>query len=71
VDGDLTDPPVVVHAGSELGVGRLVDPREETRAPIVRPIGDEPDSLTDPFGTVRRIIRYGERHSNAYCAVRV
>jgi hypothetical protein len=29
------------------------------------------DSLSDPPGTVRGVIRYGERHSNAYCAVRV
>jgi len=71
VDGDLTDPPVVVRSGHEVGVAHLFDAREESRAPFVGPLGEEPDSLTDPLRTVRGIIRYGERHSNAYCAVRV
>ena len=71
VDGDLTDPPVVIRAGRELGVAQAFDEREEPRASFVGPIREEPDSLTDPLRTVRGIIRYGERHSNAYCAVRV
>jgi hypothetical protein len=71
VDGDLTDTPVVVRPRSELRVAHLFDVREESRAPFVRPIGQQPDSLTDPLRTVRGIIRYGERHNNAYCAVRV
>ena len=71
VDGDLTDSPVVVRARREVGVARLFDAREESRAPFVGAVGEEPESLTDPLRTVRGIIRYGERHSSAYCAVRV
>lgn len=71
VDGDLTDAPVVVRSRHELRVARLFDTTEETHASLVGLIGQEPDSLTDPLRTVRGIIRYGERHSNAYCAVRV
>jgi hypothetical protein len=71
VDGDLTDTPVVVRSRPELGVARPFDAGEDSRATPVGPIGEEADSLTDPLRTVRRIIRYGERHNNAYCAVRV
>ncbi len=71
VDGDLTDAPVVVRSRAEVRVGRLFDPREESRTPLIGTVGEETDSLADPPGTVRRVIRYGERHSNAYCAVRV
>lgn len=71
VDRDLTQAPVVVGSGRELGVAHPFDSREETPTPLVGPIGEEADSLTDPLGTVGRVIRYGERHSNAYCAVRV
>jgi hypothetical protein len=71
VDGDLTDAPVVVRPCGQVDVARLVDAREESHAPVVHPVGDEADSLTDPSRTVRRVIRYGERHSSAYCAVRV
>jgi hypothetical protein len=71
VDGDLTDPPVVIRTHGEVGVGGMFDPREESRTPIVGPLGEEADSLTDPTRTVWRVIGYGERHSNAYCAVRV
>lgn len=71
VDGDLTDAPVVVRSRRELGVAHLFDAREESSAPLVGTLGEEADSLTDPLRTVRRVIRYGERHSNAYCAVRV
>ena len=71
VNGDLTEAPVVVRSGGELGVAHLFDAREESRTPHIGAVGQEPDSLTDPLRTVRGIIRYGERHSNAYCAVRV
>ena len=71
VHGDLTYAPLVVRPTAELGIAHPFDAREESRASFVGPIGEEPDSLTDPSRTVRGIIRYGERHSNAYCAVRV
>lgn len=71
VDGDLTDAPVIVRPRREVFVARLFDACEESRAPLVCPVGKEADSLTDPGRTVRRVISYGERHNNAYCAVRV
>jgi len=71
VDGDLTNSPVTLRTRGEVGVGRMFDSGEEARAPVVGPLGEEADSLTDPRRTVRRVIGYGERHNNAYCAVRV
>src|SRR5438093_11532022 len=71
VNGDLADAPVVVRPRGEVLVGRMFDSRQESRAPFVRPPRDEPDGLADPARTVRRVFRYGERHSSAYCAVRV
>jgi hypothetical protein len=71
VDRDLTDPPVLVRPGRKFPVAHPFDTFKESRASPVRPLSEEPNSLADPLRTVRGIIRYGERHSNAYCAVRV
>jgi hypothetical protein len=71
VDGDLTDAPVIVRPRGQLRVARPCDAREESLAPFVCRITEEADSLTDPSRTVRRVIGYGERHNDAYCAVRV
>jgi hypothetical protein len=71
VYGDLTDAPVIVRPSDQVSVARLFDAGEESRARFVGPLSEEADSLTHPSRTVRRVIRYGERHNNAYCAVRV
>ena len=65
VNGDLTDAPVGLGAGGEVRVARLLDPREQPRAPLVARLCEETDGLADPGRTVRRVIRYGERHSDA------
>ena len=63
VRADLTDPPLLVGARSELRVARPLDPPEEAGALLLEAVGQEADGLPDEVRPVRGFVHDDERNA--------